>query len=76
MKVAAMFALALALAVPADPVAVDPPDPETGPQLAVTCTKLKEEFTGRRKICYYDCLGTTRAISIPGVQECPASIDR
>ena len=76
MKTVGLVALALALGVPASPLDVDPPAREPGLQLAVTCSKIKEQFTGRRKICYYDCMGTTRAISIPAIQDCPLSIER
>ena len=71
-----IIAASLAFAISADVPAIDRLNQRTEPQIAATCSKLKEEFTGRRKICYYDCLGTTRAISIPAVEECPLSIDR
>jgi hypothetical protein len=76
MKSLLIVAAALALAVSAESPAIESPDQEAGVQVAVTCSKTKEEFTGKRRICYYDCLGTARAISIPAIQECPLSIER
>jgi hypothetical protein len=44
--------------------------------LAVTCFKSGEAVSGMNKICYYDCLGSTAAITISSVQLCPLTINR
>lgn len=46
----------------------------TGNQLAATCFKSGEQDAGMNKICYYDCLGSTVAITIRSTQLCPLSI--
>jgi len=47
--------------------------PEPTPQ-AVTCFKSGERTDGMYKICYYDCLGSTVAITVKSHQLCPLSI--
>lgn len=44
--------------------------------LAVLCFKTGEQKSGMNKICYYDCLGSTVAITISSVELCPLSINR
>lgn len=45
-------------------------------QVAVTCFFIGEQTSGMNKICYYDCLGSTAAITISAVQLCPLTIRR
>ena len=43
---------------------------------AVTCFKSGEQTSGMNKICYYNCMGSTAAITISAVKLCPLSIRR
>lgn len=43
-------------------------------EVASTCFNSGEETSGMNKICYYDCLGGTKAITISSVKLCPLSI--
>ncbi len=43
---------------------------------AVTCFKIGEKTSGMNKICYYNCLGSEAAITIPATQLCPLSIQQ
>ena len=43
---------------------------------AVTCFKTGEQISGMNKICYYNCMGSTAAITISSVALCPLSIER
>lgn len=43
-------------------------------QFAVLCFKSGEQQSGMNKICYYDCLGSTFAITIGAAQLCPLSV--
>ena len=43
---------------------------------AVTCFSTGEETSGMNKICYYDCLGSSAAITVSSVSLCPLSINR
>ena len=43
---------------------------------AVTCFKTGEETSGMNKICYYDCMGSSAAITVSSVSLCPLSINR
>jgi hypothetical protein len=45
-------------------------------QVAMTCFKSGEQTSGMNKICYYNCLGSQAAITIPAISLCPLSIDR
>ena len=45
-------------------------------QVAGTCFLIGEQTSGMNKICYYNCLGSTAAITIRAVQLCPLSIRR
>ena len=40
------------------------------------CFKKGEQVDGMYKICYYNCLGSTVAITVKNHQLCPLSIDR
>ncbi len=51
--------------------------PNMGEQkLALTCFKSGEEKSGLNKICYYNCAGSTAAITLSSVKLCPLSINR
>jgi hypothetical protein len=43
---------------------------------ATTCFKAGEQISGMNKICYYNCMGSTAAITISSVSLCPLSIQR
>jgi hypothetical protein len=42
---------------------------------AAMCFKTGERVSGMNKICYYDCLGSTVAITISSIELCPLSIN-
>ncbi len=44
-------------------------------KLAMTCFKSGEQISGMNKICYYNCLGSTAAITISAVELCPLNIE-
>lgn len=41
---------------------------------AMTCFKSGEQVSGMNKICYYNCAGSTAAITISAVALCPLTI--
>lgn len=43
--------------------------------IAAMCFKSGEQSSGMHKICYYNCLGDTVAITISSVSLCPLSIN-
>ena len=43
---------------------------------AVTCFYTGEQTSGMLKICYYDCLSSTAAITVQSYQLCPLIINR
>ena len=43
-------------------------------EAAATCFKTGEQTSGMNKICYYDCLGSAKAITISATSLCPLSI--
>lgn len=45
-------------------------------RVAAYCPKSGERVAGQNKICYYDCLSGTVAITISSVSICPLSINR
>ena len=47
---------------------------DAGAAHAVTCFSKGERTEGRYKVCYYDCLGDTVAITIKAVHLCPLTI--
>jgi hypothetical protein len=49
----------------------------TAPPAAVqtVCMAAGERTSGMNKICYYDCLGSTRAVTQSAVSLCPLSIN-
>lgn len=42
---------------------------------AAICFKSGEQEAGLNKICYYDCLGSTVAITISAIKLCPLTIN-
>ena len=40
----------------------------------VICLFRGEQISGTNKICYYDCQGSTYAITIDGLKLCPLNI--
>lgn len=65
------ISLSLALGVLTGLAATKPPKAQ-----AVMCFFEYEQPAGMNKICYYDCLGSTVAITIRSIQLCPLSINR
>jgi len=45
-------------------------------RVAVVCFLTGEQTSGMNKICYYNCLGSTAAITIGAVELCPLTINR
>ncbi len=45
-------------------------------QMAAACFLSGEQTSGMNKICYYDCMGSTVAITIGATALCPLSINR
>ena len=43
---------------------------------AVTCFKSGEQTSGMNKICYYNCAGSTAAITISSTSLCPLTIQQ
>ena len=43
-------------------------------EFAATCFKKGEVIDGMNKICFYDCLGSTAAITVGAAQLCPITI--
>ena len=43
---------------------------------ALMCPKTGEQVSGMNKICYYNCMGSQAAITIPKLSFCPMSINR
>lgn len=50
------------------------PTPPRGGQ--VTCFARGEETSGMNKVCYYDCLGSARAVTQSAVSLCPLTINQ
>lgn len=48
---------------------------EPSKEVAAVCFKTGEQTSGMNKICYYDCLGSAKAITIGAVELCPLSIN-
>ena len=42
----------------------------------VTCFKSGEQTSGMNKICYYNCAGSTAAITISSTSLCPLTIQQ
>lgn len=50
---------------------------QTKPQrFALLCFFQYEQTGGMNKICYYDCLGSTVAITLSAISICPININR
>ena len=43
---------------------------------AVTCFKTGEQISGMNKICYYNCMGSTKTINVGSMQFCPININK
>ena len=43
---------------------------------AITCFLTGEQRSGLYKICYYNCVGSTVAITIKATKLCPLTIER
>lgn len=43
---------------------------------ALTCFKSGEQISGINKICYYNCAGSSAAITVSIASLCPLTIDR
>ncbi len=50
-----------------------PAQPET--KVAMVCFKSGEQMSGMNKICYYNCAGSTAAITVASYELCPLSIN-
>ncbi|EJB04818.1 hypothetical protein Rleg9DRAFT_3677 [Rhizobium leguminosarum bv. trifolii WSM597] len=44
-------------------------------QTAMMCMKSGEQTSGMNKICYYDCMGSTKAITVRATDLCPLTIN-
>lgn len=51
------------------------PDQAPAPRVAAVCFSKGEQISGMNKICYYDCLGSLAAITIPSYKLCPLTIN-
>ncbi len=49
---------------------------KTDTAYAVRCFLTGQQVSGMYKICYYDCLGSTAAITVGSYQLCPVTINR
>lgn len=52
-----------------------PPKVDRPIQVAMMCFSSGEQRAGNNKICYYDCLGDTIAITIGALEFCPLTIN-
>jgi len=43
---------------------------------SVSCNKTGETTSGTNKICYYNCMGTTKTINVGSMQFCPININK
>lgn len=50
--------------------------PAHGQIRGATCFYTGEQISGLNKICYYNCLGSTYAITVASHQICPVTIRR
>lgn len=48
----------------------------TAPMTVSACFLSGERISGMNKICYYDCVSGTRAITISAISLCPLSLYR
>ena len=51
-------------------------DDDSSVDVAVTCFKQYEQVSGMNKICFYNCVGSTVAITISSVSLCPLTINQ
>lgn len=71
----ALLVVAAVAAMQTVPVA----PPVAGPkpqQLAMLCFSTGERQSGMNKICYYDCAGSSAAITVSSTELCPLSINQ
>ena len=47
----------------------------TETQIAAVCFKNGEQVSGMNKICYYNCMGSTVAMTVKSTDLCPMSIN-
>jgi hypothetical protein len=64
---------ALSASHPSEPPMSKPYSPDQ--KVAVVCFKSGERMSGMNRICYYDCLGSTYAITVGVAELCPLSIN-
>lgn len=50
--------------------------PQAPAPVRTTCFARGEQTAGMNKICYYDCLGSTRAVTQSAVSLCPLAINQ
>ena len=43
---------------------------------SVSCNKTGETTSGTNKICYYNCMGSTKTINVGSMQSCPININK
>lgn len=67
-------ALLLGAGLASGPAVDGPMSLEQAQMRGVMCFSTGERSDGMYKICYYDCLGDTVAITIGRVELCPLSI--
>lgn len=44
-------------------------------KVAATCFKTGEQTSGMNKICYYNCMGSTKAINVKSYELCPITVN-
>lgn len=71
MKLIAIAVLMTTFAQSNMPTVDEAPSTET----AAICFKTGEQVSGMNKICFYDCMGSAKAITIGAVELCPLSIN-
>ncbi|WP_156392673.1 hypothetical protein [Rhizobium sp. Root482] len=49
--------------------------PAEGPQVAMMCFKSGEQVSGMNKICFYNCGGSAKAVTVGAAELCPLSVD-
>jgi hypothetical protein len=78
MQLVLVALFAYSLAVPVDLTVAPAPalKAEKPLKLAVACFFQYKQTSGFNKICFYDCLGSTEAITIKATQLCPLTINR
>lgn len=67
---------ALSVPAPVQPSQHPPRTTAAPPPVSTTCFARGEQSSGMNKICYYDCLGSARAITQSSVSLCPLTIQQ